>query len=162
MSDGRRSDGGAGPRARSRSTAALRPLAAGTAALARRGRAAAPRRLTRRGLILLLIAFALTAMSIYPLRQYVTQQQRIEQVQAKQAALDTEVARLEAERERLQDPEYVEQLAREELQMAKPGEETYVMTGPQPADRPADAQEGNRSKRPWYKRLWDALVGRAE
>jgi cell division protein FtsL len=119
------------------------------------------RGLTRRGLVLALVAFALTAMTIYPLRQYVTQQQRIEQLQAKQAALDAEVSRLEAERARLKDPEYVEQLAREDLQMAKPGEEPYVMTGQAPVDRPAP-QGSAAHKRPWYKRLWDTVMGRTE
>jgi cell division protein FtsL len=117
-------------------------------------------RLTRRGLVLALIVFALSAMSVYPLRSYVIQQQRIDQLEAKQEALNAEVARLEQEKARLQDPEYVEQLAREELQMAKPGEDTYVMSGQPPADRPApDGPEPPR--RPWYLRLWDGLMGRA-
>jgi cell division protein FtsL len=117
-------------------------------------------RLTRRGLVLALIVFALSAMSVYPLRQYVIQQQRIGQLEAKQEALNAEVARLEQEKARLQDPEYVEQLAREELQMAKPGEDTYVMSGQPPADRPAPGGP-EPPRRPWYLRLWDGLMGRA-
>jgi cell division protein FtsL len=137
-------------------------LRAGPAALRRLRRPGEHRGLTRRGLVLALVAFALTAMTIYPLRQFVTQHRRIEQLQAKQAALDVEVERLEAERARLQDPEYVEQLAREELQMAKPGEESYVMTGEAPTARPAAPAGTQRHERPWYKRLWDTLLGRAE
>jgi cell division protein FtsL len=117
-------------------------------------------RLTRRGLVLALIVFALSAMSVYPLRSYVIQQQRIDQLEAKQEALNAEVARLEQEKARLQDPEYVEQLAREELQMAKPGEDTYVMSGQPPADRPAPGG-AEPPRRPWYLRLWDGLMGRA-
>jgi cell division protein FtsL len=118
-------------------------------------------RLTRRGLVLVLVAFMLSVMAVYPLRQYVTQQQRINQLQAKQEALAAEVARLEREKARLRDPEYVEQLAREELQMAKPGEETYVMAGNQPADQPVAAATPQAPKRPWYKRFWDKVLGRA-
>jgi cell division protein FtsB len=103
----------------------------------------------------------LSVMAVYPLRQYVTQQQRINQLQAKQEALAAEVARLEREKARLRDPEYVEQLAREELQMAKPGEETYVMSGDPPADQPVQAAAPQAPKRPWYKRLWDKVLGRA-
>jgi cell division protein FtsL len=146
----------------------LRPIAAKPATPPRakpaarlRRRSGEPLGLTRRGLVLALIAFALTAMTIYPLRQYVTQQKRIEQLQAKQAALDVEIARLEAERARLEDPEYVEQLAREDLQMAKPGEETYVMTGEAPTERSA-TDTAERPKRPWYKRVWDTLLGRTD
>ena len=140
----------------------LGPIAAKPAALIRQRRSGDRLGLTRRGLVLALVAFALTAMTIYPLRQYVTQQRRIEQLQAKQAALDVEIARLEAERARLEDPEYVEQLAREELQMARPGEESYVMTGEAPTERPAASDTAQQPERPWYKRVWDTLLGRAE
>jgi septal ring factor EnvC (AmiA/AmiB activator) len=92
----------------------------------------------------------------------VTQQNRIEQLQAKQAALDLEIARLEAERARLKDPEYVEQLAREDLQMARPGEESYVMTGEAPTERAVASDTAQQPERPWYKRVWDTLLGRAE
>ena len=122
----------------------------------------APRRLqlTRRGLVLVLVVFGLTAMSVLPLRQYVTQAERIEQLQAKQAALDAEVARLERERQRLRDPEHVEQLAREELHMARPGEESWVLAGRPPPDRPPPPAPAP-PERPWYQRLWDTLLGRA-
>jgi cell division protein FtsL len=140
----------------------LSTVAARPAALIRQRRSGDHRGLTRRGLVLALIAFALTAMTIYPLRQYVTQQNRIEQLQAKQAALDLEIARLEAERARLKDPEYVEQLAREDLQMARPGEESYVMTGEAPTERAVASDTAQQPERPWYKRVWDTLLGRAE
>jgi cell division protein FtsB len=119
-------------------------------------------RLTRRGLVLILLLFGLTAMSIYPLRQYVSQHQRVEQLAAKQRALDAEVKRLERERERLKDPEYVEQLAREELYMARPGEEPWVLTGEPPSDRQArQSEQAGAEERPWYLRLWDTLTKRA-
>ncbi|HKF00109.1 MAG TPA: septum formation initiator family protein [Actinomycetes bacterium] len=127
-----------------------------------RGQGGLDRRLglTRRGLILVLIVFALTAMSVYPLRQYVAQRQRIEQLQAKHDALAGEVRRLEAERERLRDPDYVEQLAREELHVARPGEESWVLTGPPPGDR-AVAAPPPRPERSWLRRILDGLLGRA-
>jgi cell division protein FtsB len=124
-------------------------------------------RLSRRGLLLILLLFGLTAMSVYPLRQYVAQHQRVEQLAAKQRALDAEVARLERERARLNDPEYVEQLAREELYMARPGEEAWVLTGEQPAGRPSPAARQAQptptddGDRPWYLRIWDKLTRRA-
>jgi cell division protein FtsL len=118
-----------------------------------------PFRLTRRGLVLVLILFALCAMSVYPLRQYISQQDRIDALEAKRAAVATEVDRLERERERLQDPEYVEQLAREELHMARPGEETWVLSGEPPADRPKAAPP-EPPERPWYQRVWEWLIGR--
>jgi cell division protein FtsB len=124
-------------------------------------------RLTRRGLLLILLLFGLTAMSVYPLRQYVAQHQRVEQLAAKQRALDAEVARLERERARLDDPAYVEQLAREELYMARPGEEAWVLTGEPPTSQPAQAAGqpsaagAEDGERPWYLRIWDKVTRRA-
>ncbi|HKP99225.1 MAG TPA: septum formation initiator family protein, partial [Actinomycetes bacterium] len=82
-----------------------------------------PLGLTPRGAVLLLALFALTATAVYPLRQYVSQQDRIERLQAKQAALAAENARLEVERKRLQDPAYVQQLAKRDYHVVAPGEE---------------------------------------
>ena len=73
--------------------------------------------------------FALAATAVYPLRQYVSQQDRIERLQAKQQALAAENARLEAERKRLQDPAYVQQLAKRDYHVVAPGEEAWVVTG---------------------------------
>ncbi len=57
---------------------------------------------------------------LYQLKQQIqASQDRIE-------ALKTENARLEAERQRLlDDPEYLERVAREKYRMAKPGEKVY-------------------------------------
>jgi hypothetical protein len=46
-----------------------------------------PLGLTPRGAVLLLVMFALAATAVYPLRQYVSQQHRIEFLEAKQRAL---------------------------------------------------------------------------
>jgi cell division protein FtsB len=134
-------------------TSTTRSDATPTAAARRRG-------LTRRGLVLAVVGFTLAAMAVYPLRQYVVQQQRVERMEAKQAALDAEVRRLERERLRLRDPAYVEQLAREDLQMTAPGEEQWVLTGPPPADRPAPADPAP-PERGFVERIWDRLLGRA-
>lgn len=52
--------------------------------------------------------------------------QQIKASEARIEALRAENARLEAERQRLlDDPEYLEQVAREKYRMAKPGEKVY-------------------------------------
>ncbi|MFL5881909.1 MAG: FtsB family cell division protein, partial [Actinomycetota bacterium] len=95
----------------------------------------------------------------YPLRQYVSQQHRIEFLEAKQRALAAENARLEVERKRLQDPAYVQQLAKGNYHLVAPGEEAWVVTGtPPPSDAAQAAQEAARN-RPWYKRAWQRLTG---
>jgi len=78
------------------------------------------------------VLFVLAATAVYPLREYVAQQGRIEQLRAKQAALQAANQRLERERARLRDPAYVDQLAKQEFQLAEPGEKPWLLTGTPP------------------------------
>ena len=118
-----------------------------------------PLGLTSRGALLFLIVFALAATAVYPLRQYVAQRDRIQQLTAKQQALRDENQRLERERARLNDPAYVEELAKRDFHVVKPGEEQWVVTGTPPSTRPPAAATAAARPRPWYKRLWGALTG---
>ena len=117
-----------------------------------------PLGLTPRGAVLLLVMFALAATAVYPLRQYVSQQHRIERLQAKQQALAAENARLEVERKRLQDPAYVQQLAKRDYHLVAPGEEAWVVTGSPPTSSSAQAAAADPDP-PWYKRAWQRLTG---
>jgi cell division protein FtsB len=118
-----------------------------------------PLGLTPRGAVLLLVMFALAATAVYPLRQYVSQQDRIERLEAKQQALAAENARLETERKRLQDPAYVQQLAKRDFGVVAPGEEAWVVTGTPPPSDAAPAATAAERDRPWYKRAWQAFTG---
>jgi cell division protein FtsB len=130
----------------------LRPAAA-------EGEPRPPLGLTPRGAVLLLVMFALAATAVYPLRQYVSQQHRIERLEAKQQALAAENARLEVERRRLQDPAYVQQLAKGNYHLVAPGEEAWVVTGTPPTSNAAQAAREADQHRPWYKRAWQRLTG---
>jgi len=118
-----------------------------------------PLGLTPRGAVLLLVMFALAANAVYPLRQYVSQRDRIERLQAKQQALAAENARLETERKRLQDPAYVQQLAKRDYHVVSPGEEAWVVTGTPPASATAQPAAAADPDPPWYKRAWQGLTG---
>jgi cell division protein FtsB len=118
-----------------------------------------PLGLTPRGAVLLLVMFALAATAVYPLRQYVSQQDRIERLQAKQQALAAENARLEAERKRLQDPAYVQQLAKRDYHVVAPGEEAWVVTGTPPSEAQPAGDAVAQQDRPWYQRAWQAVTG---
>jgi cell division protein FtsB len=117
-----------------------------------------PLGLTPRGAVLLLVMFALAATAVYPLRQYVSQQHRIQRLEAKQQALAAENARLEVERRRLQDPAYVQQLAKRDYHLVAPGEEAWVVTGTPPTSNAAQASAADPDP-PWYKRAWQRLTG---
>ena len=117
--------------------------------------------LTSRGILLFLVLFVLAATAVYPLRQYIAQQGRIDQLQAKQAALQQANQQLEQERSRLNDPAYVEQLAKQDFHMARPGEETWLLTGTPPADRAAPPAVKPAQHLPWYQRAWHWLTDRS-
>jgi cell division protein FtsB len=118
-----------------------------------------PLGLTPRGALLLLVMFALAAAAVYPLRQYVSQADRIQRLQDKQRALQAENQRLDQQRARLRDPAYVEQLAKRDFQLVEPGEEAWLVTGTPPTTRPAPAPPPPEPESPWYKRAWRRLSG---
>ena len=123
------------------------------------GRGRTPLGLTPRGALLLLVMFALAAAAVYPLRQYVSQADRIQRLQDKQRALQAENQRLDQQRARLKDPAYVEQLAKRDFQLVEPGEEAWLVTGTPPTTRPAPAPPPPEPEAPWYKRAWRRLSG---
>ena len=116
-----------------------------------------PLGLTPRGAVLLLVMFALAATAVYPPAS-TSQQDRIERLQAKQQALAAENARLETERARLQDPAYVQQLAKRDYHVVSPGEEAWVVTGTPPAS--AAAAAGRRPPHAGLRPARGRLAGR--
>ena len=109
------------------------------------------------GVVLMVLALALTV----PLRQYLAQRgqvarelTRLQQVQARVDALD-------AQKARLQDPAYVEQLARERLHFVRPGEVPYILLTPTPTPVPSRSGvpggPGVGGTGPWYSRLWGTV-----
>jgi cell division protein FtsB len=117
--------------------------------------------LTSRGILLFLVLFVLAATAVYPLRQYIAQQGRIDRRQTKQAALAAANAQLERERTRLNDPAYVEQLAKRDFHMVEPGEQAWLLTGNPPAGKAAAPAAKPASKAPWYQRAWHWLTDRS-
>ncbi|MFH8370851.1 septum formation initiator family protein [Streptomyces sp. NPDC018031] len=141
---------------RDRFSTATRLKALGEHAAARVYRARGRRnRLTGRAALLALVVCSLVVALAYPIRQYVSQRSDIaeQRRQAELAAQESE--RLRAEKARLQDPAYVERLAREHLHYVRPGETGFSMTGGDPdADR---AEDQAAAARPWYRNLLAGL-----
>jgi cell division protein FtsB len=98
---------------------------------------------------------AILLMALPPARQLYAQQRSIAAEEAKLALLSEENARLEQRLARLQDPDYIEKLAREQLGMVRPGEISYVVVPPEasaPEPEPAKPKQV-----PWYKSFWNWL-----
>jgi cell division protein FtsB len=90
--------------------------------------AAGPRlRVTGRAVVLAGIVVALLVASVGVVRQYLAQRAAIDRLEARVEALQNQRVALERRIERLNDPEYLERLARECLGMVAPGEIAFVV-----------------------------------
>ena len=119
--------------------------------------AAAPRttRLTGRAAVLAVVICAIVLSLAYPVREYITQRRQIDSLVAQQQAMLTQVKSLEAQQGRLSSPSYIEQLARQELDMCFPGTQCYIVEGgPSAAGTASWAKPGPA---PWYDKLWRSV-----
>jgi cell division protein FtsB len=169
----RRSPSGASAGAARKSAAVRRPdqrrRTPGTGTPASRAAAPGSRRtaVTTRAAILGVVLFVLALALTVPLRQYVAQRGRVARLRAAEAAQQRRVDALEARKQRLQDPAYVEQLARERLHFVRPGEVPYILLTPTPTPVPVKPGTPGVTKvggtGPWFSRLWGTVetAGRA-
>jgi cell division protein FtsL len=95
---------------------------------------AAPRatRLTGRAAVLAVVICAIALSLAYPVREYVNQRRQIDALVAQQQSMLAQVKNLQAQQARLSSPAYIEQLARQELNMCFPGTRCYIVEGGQP------------------------------
>jgi cell division protein FtsB len=99
----------------------------------------------------------LVIMTLGPLGIFSTQADRVDLLTAQRDELSSEVEQLRERRDELQQPEEIEDLARRDHGLVRPGEVPYVVVPPAeptpaPGDQPADEDL------PWYRRLGRALT----
>lgn len=88
---------------------------------------AAPRgRITPRAVILIAILLVLGISAFAPVRNFLAQRDEIDRLEQQVIDLQTQRSHLERELERIRDPEYVEQIARQCLGMVRPGEIAFT------------------------------------
>jgi cell division protein FtsL len=114
-----------------------------------------PTRLTSRAAVLAVVMCAIALSLAYPVRAYMAQRQQIDQLVAQQQTMLTQVKNLQAEQAKLSDKSYIEQLARQELDMCFPGTQCYVIEGSEPQISAARAQPSGPA--PWYAKLWQSV-----
>src|SRR6202023_1147567 len=119
--------------------------------------AAKPRatRLTSRAAVLAVVICAIALSLAYPVREYLAQRQQIGQLVAQQQTMLTQVKDLQAQQAKLSDRSYIEQLARQELDMCFPGTQCYVVEGGQSQLGATSAQRPGPA--PWYAKLWQSV-----
>jgi cell division protein FtsL len=112
-------------------------------------------RLTGRAAVLAVVICAIALSLAYPVRAYLAQRQQIDQLETQQQAMLTQVKNLQAKQARLSDRSYIEQLARQELDMCFPGTQCYIIEGSQPLTSGSRPQPSGPA--PWYARLWQSV-----
>lgn len=119
------------------------------------------------GYVIVGVVALVAAMAIGPLQSYTAAADRVEGLAETRDLLRGEVDQLEERRERLQDPEEVELLARSQLGLVKPHEIPFVVVAPEPEldrlhpDANPNALAAGEAA-PWYRRLgrWlQSLIG---
>ena len=112
-------------------------------------------RLTSRAAVLAVVICAIALSLAYPVREYIAQRRQIDQLQAERQMLNGQLASLQHVQQRLGDPAFIEQLARNKLHMCLRGETCYIVIGGQTA-HPGTASAA-ASLTPWYERLWQSV-----
>jgi cell division protein FtsL len=112
-------------------------------------------RLTGRAAVLAVVICAIALSLAYPVRAYMAQREQIDQLVAQQQTMLTQVKNLQAEQAKLSDRSYIEQLARQELDMCFPGTQCYVIEGSQPSIDGTRPQASGPE--PWYDKLWRSV-----
>jgi len=111
-------------------------------------------RLTSRAAVLAVVICAIALSLAYPVREYIAQRRQIDQLQAERQMLNGQLQALQHQQQRLGDPVYVEQLARNKLHMCLRGETCYIVIGGQTAHSAAPTAA---ALTPWYERLWQSV-----
>lgn len=122
----------------------------------RDGRAGGARpHFTGRAAILAVVLCAIALSLAYPVREYIAQRRQIDQLQAQRTQTALQLKRLEQERNRLKQPAYIEQQARDRLHMCFPGQTCYLIIDPSSGRGRGSA--ARRDQVPWYARLWSSV-----
>jgi cell division protein FtsB len=102
--------------------------------------AAAPRRarLSARGALLLVVVALLLVAAIAPVRNLMDQRRQMRELQSQAVTLQRQNSVLQAQVNQLNDPLYVEQLARRCLGMVRPGEIAFVVVPKHGTPTPTD------------------------
>ena len=120
-----------------------------------RPQAADRARFTSRAAVLAVVICAIALSLAYPVREYIAQRRQIDQLQAERQLLTTQLRQLQLQQGRLNDPTYIEQLARDKLHLCLRGATCYVVIGGQQG-RPGVQATAARLT-PWYERLWQSV-----
>jgi cell division protein FtsB len=105
--------------------------------------------------MVVLVLAGILFVGVLPARTWMEQRRATKAATAELKDLHERNERLEERARRLRDPREIEQLAREQYGLVRPGEEPYVVL-PAP---PPPAREDEGDDRNPLERAWDAVTG---
>jgi cell division protein FtsB len=109
--------------------------------------------------VLALTLIVLGVMAVTPARQLYDQHRQTVEAQRDLERLGAQNARLQARLDRLNDPDYVERLARKELGFVRPGEVSFLVVPPDPPPAPPEPASPPPRPKPklWYEQPWERV-----
>lgn len=108
--------------------------------------------------VLLVVVLAMIVLSLaVPARTVFAQRAQINAMAADSAALAAQVTALQAQKDQLGDPAYVQSLIRAQLHYVLPGEVGYLVLEPDPAGTQTPSATTPTATSPWYDRLWQSV-----
>ena len=110
-------------------------------------------RVTGRAAVLAVVLCAIALSLAYPVREYIAQRQQIDRLLAQGDQLSVRLKTLESQRRQLNNPVFIERLARDRLHMCLATQMCYVVISPA-AKRHASSRGPGE---PWYARLWSSV-----
>jgi cell division protein FtsL len=100
------------------------------------------------------VVICAVALSLaYPVREYIAQRRQIDQLVAERQMTLEQLRSLQREQQRLNNPAYIEQLARDRLHFCMTDQTCYVIIGGPGSGSAAARATGT----PWYDRLWRSV-----
>lgn len=109
--------------------------------------------------VLVLVAAAVVLTNVFPFRQMLAQEQRVQAAHSQLELLQTENLRLEQEAAALETDNEIERIARGQLGYVFPDDQPFVVTTPESAPGGSVDTDYDLGK-PWYLRIWDFFTGR--
>lgn len=103
---------------------------------------------------LALVAGGFGLAAVGPVREAMEQHRAIEAEGKKLSALKSTNEKLEKDLQRLNDDEYLEKAAREQLGLVRPGETSFIVERPPARARPKPPPG---PPPPWYREIWNRL-----
>ena len=115
----------------------------------------------RRAAVLAAVVCVLTLTIAGPVRTYFAQRTEMEQLAATEAALRHQIADLEQQKGKLNDPAYIAAQARQRLGFVKPGDipfQVQLPPGAATAAQPGGDATKPANNDPWYTSLWHTIA----